>query len=105
MHCTFELLTAQQWRGAGGGPNQQFGALWSPTWSASPSVGMVKRSVQGFVAVPSGSPKCCPKIRALLRSVQKSQLTHRVEIFAYFMSAQRWVLGGNSTRHTLANTQ
>ena len=39
-----------------------------------------------------------PKIRILSHSVQKNQLTHRVEIFVYFMSAQRWVLGGNSTK-------
>ena len=39
-----------------------------------------------------------PKIRILSPGVQKSRSTHRVEIFVYFMSAQRWVLGGNSTK-------
>ena len=57
-------------------------SCWSwPPWSRSPT---------GTCAVP--------KIRILSPGVRKSRLTHRVEVFVCFMSAQRWALGGNSTK-------
>ena len=47
-----------------------------------------------------------PKIRVLSPGVQKSRLTPRVERSVYFMAAQRWVLGGNSTKLAhLVNTR
>ena len=45
-----------------------------------------------------GAKMLSQKIRILSPGVQKSRLTHRVEVFVCFMSAQRWALGGNSTK-------
>ena len=74
---------------------------------AGTSAGCVREAVgdprsSGRIVCPS----VVPKIRILSPGVQKSRLTHRVEIFVSFMSAQRWVLGGNSTKLAhLVNTR
>lgn len=54
--CTFESPPGH-WREWVGASDKLVGVHWNPVWSYSPLLGAGRWSVQGFIAVQSGSPK------------------------------------------------